>query len=94
MIPNVITADEVAPANVSVTVWLPLVDLVPAHLSSEAPPVAVHVDALVDDQVTVVAPPVVMVVGAADIVVVTGGYDQPTTAPAFWRMPPAVQLIE
>ena len=93
MIPNVMT-DGVAPAKVSVTVWLPLGALVPGHLSSEPPPVAVHVVALVDDQVRVVAPPAVMVVGAADIFVVTGGYDQPTTTAAFWRMPPAVQLIE
>jgi hypothetical protein len=72
VIPKVNAMDGVSGATGSVTVWLPLVALVPAQLSSAPPPVAIQLVALADFQVSVVDCPALMVAGDAEIDVVTG----------------------
>jgi hypothetical protein len=93
VIPKVNTTDPVSRATASVTLWLPLVALVPAQLSSAPPPVAVQLVALDDFHVSVVDCPAVMVVGEAEIVAVTTGQVQTTEADALTAATPdAVQL--
>ena len=94
VIPKVNTTDAVSRATGSVTVWLPLVALVPAQLSSAPPPVAVQPVAFEDVQVRVVDFPAVMVVGNAEIVAVTAGHFQTTDVDGSTTgAPGAVQLI-
>jgi hypothetical protein len=93
VMPNVNTTDEVSRATASVAVWLPLVALVPAQLSSAPPPVAVQLVALEDFHIRVVDCPAVMVVSEAEIVAVTGGQFQITEVETFTEgTPAAVQL--
>lgn len=93
MIPKISVTDGLAGTKGSVTVWLPLVALVPAQLSPEAPPVPEQLIAFDDFQVKVVDCPAVMVVGDADSVAVTAGHVQTTaTCDETAGVPVAVQL--
>jgi hypothetical protein len=83
LIPKVNTIDAVSKLTASVTVWLPLVALVPGQLSSAPPPVAVQLVALADFHVSVVDCPALMVVGDAEIATVTAGQLQITEVDAL-----------
>jgi hypothetical protein len=78
VIMKVRVTDGASRAKGSITVWLPLVALVPAQLSSGLPPVAVQLVAFEEFQVSVVDFPAVMAVGEAEIATVTAGQLQTT----------------
>jgi hypothetical protein len=80
VIPKLNSTDEVSSAAASVTVWLPLVALVPAQLSPAPPPVAVQLVELEDFHISVVDCPTVMVVGEAEIAAVTPPPPEPPGA--------------
>jgi hypothetical protein len=93
VIAKVNTTDETSRAKGSIMVSIPLVALVPAQLSSVPPPVAVQVVALADVHVRVVDFPAMIVVGDAEIVVVTRGQFHTTEADTLTAVTPgAVQL--
>jgi hypothetical protein len=71
---NVKDKDGVAGTNDSVADAEPFVDFVPGQLSPGPPPVATHVLAFDDFQVSVVDCPAVIVVGDAEIDTLTAGH--------------------
>lgn len=64
----------------------------PTGLLPDQPPEAVHAAALVDDQVTVDAPPLLIVLGVADILNVGAGVLTDTVADCVALPPVPVQV--